>query len=226
VPVRAPAGPSHGLALLLIGSVVAFLGVVGAVVGFIGLQSTSAPQSPPRATPVKAASPSPAKAPAPAAEPPKTVRYPMRALLGISTTVDIDGSRAHLLSLFPTIESDRVAGDLRYTVPLSHRWFGELELRWKNERAGKLATVGFRPPLGDTKLKNQKEISECLTRGLGKPEVREIDHLAGELSYFWGRSFPKAWANLYTGYLWMSFQDPRGVAPVTFAQVVRTLDGC
>lgn len=150
----------------------------------------------------------------------------MRALLGINTTVDIDGSRAHLLGLFPTISSERVAGDLSYTVPLSHPWFREAELRWKNERAGKLATIGFRPPLGDTKLKNQKEISECLTRGLGKPEVREIDHLAGELSYFWGRSFPKAWANLYTGYLWMSFEDPRGVAPVTFAQVVRILDGC
>ena len=233
-PHAQPAAPvatasSRLVPLLIAGGMLGVLGVVAATVGFVAWRATAGPATRVVAQPIPAkAVPPPTAAPARprAAEPTKLVKYPMSALLGIDTSVDIDGSRAHFLKLFPTIASDRVAGDLRYTVPLEHAWFGEAELRWKNERAGKLTTVGFRPPLGDAKLKNQKEISECLTRGLGKPQVREIDHLAGELSYFWGRHFPKAWANLYTGYLWMSFQDPRGVAPVTLAQVVRTLDGC
>lgn len=219
--------PSRLVPILVLTGAVGALGLIGVVVAFIAFQSAprppAAPVAPAKAAPARPEAPTPVPA---KAAPAAVKRYPMRALLGINTSVDIDGSRAHLLELFPTIESERVAGDLSYTVPLSHPWFREAELRWKNERAGKLATVGFRPPLGDSKLNNQKEISECLTRGLGKPEVREIDHLAGEVSYFWGRHFPKAWANLYTGYLWLSFEDPRGVAPVTFAQVVRTLDGC
>jgi hypothetical protein len=163
---------------------------------------------------------------APAAENPVLVRYVMGSLLGIRTTVDIDESRAHLLGLFPTIRSSRISDELRYVVPLSHRWFDAAELGWKNERAGKLASVAFRPPVGELKLKNQKEIADCLAKGLGKPEVREIDHLAGDLTYFWGKHFPKAYASLYSGYLWLSFEDPKGVAPVTFEQVVRTLDAC
>jgi hypothetical protein len=163
---------------------------------------------------------------APAAGNPVLVRYLMGSLLGITPTVDIDESRAHLLGLFPTIHSSRISDELRYVVPLSHRWFSAAELGWKNERAGKLASVAFRPPVGELKLKNQKEIADCLSKSLGKPEVREIDHLAGDLSYFWGRNFPKAWASLYSGYLWLSFEDPKGVAPVTFQQVVRALDGC
>jgi len=150
----------------------------------------------------------------------------MRALLGVSMAVDVDGSRAHLLGLFPSISSSQLADELRYVVPLNHRWFGAAELSWKNERAGKLVSVAFRPPVGDDKLKNPKEIADCLSKGLGKPQVRELDHLAGELSYFWGPHFPTAWADLYSGYLWLSFEDPKGVPPVTFAQVVRTLDSC
>jgi hypothetical protein len=163
---------------------------------------------------------------APAAGNPALVRYVMGSLLGITPTVDIDESRAQVLGLFPTIRSSRISNELRYVVPLSHRWFDAAELGWKNERAGKLASVAFRPPVGELKLKNQKEIADCLTKGLGKPEVREIDPLAGDLTYFWGKHFPKAYASLYSGYLWLSFEDPKGVAPVTFEQVVRTLDGC
>ena len=171
----------------------------------------------------------PAVAPAPPAAPlgkPSQVRYPLRSLLGVSTVVDIDGSQGHMLGLFPAIESSRVADQLRYVVPLAHPWFSEAQLSWKNEKAGKLVSVGFRPPVGDDKLENQKEIADCLGRGLGKPEVRELDHLSGELSYFWGRHFPRAWADVYPGYLWLAFEDPKGIAPITFAQLVRTLDGC
>jgi len=163
---------------------------------------------------------------APPAGAPSRVGYPLRSLLGTSTLVDIDGSRTHLLGLFPTIESSRVADQLRYVVPLDHPWFSQAELSWKNEKAGKLVSVGFRPPVSKAKLENQKEIADCLARGLGKPEVRELDHLSGELSYFWGRHFPRAWADVYPAYLWLAFEDPKGVAPITFAQVVRTLDDC
>lgn len=230
-PPAVASGPSRVVPILVLGGLIGGFGLLAAVVAFVAWRGTSRPSAVPqapaaRAVPTRAVTPLAASSSPAKPEVRAPVRYPMRALLAINTTTDIDASREHLLGLFPTITSERVAGDLSYKVPLSHPWFGEAELRWKNERAGKLATVGFRPPPGDAKLTNQKQISECLTGGLGKPQVREIDHLAGELSYFWGRAFPRAWANLYTGYLWMSFEDPRGVAPVTFAQVVRTLDGC
>jgi hypothetical protein len=163
-----------------------------------------------------------AQAPAKTAE----VKYPLGSLLRINPTVDIDGSQAHLAALFSTVTSERLGGDLSYRIPLDHPWFREAVLNWKNEKDGKLATVGFRPPLGDDRLKNQAEIRDCLAKGLGKPEAREVDHLAREYSYFWGRGFPKAWANLYSTYLWLAFEDPKGVAPVTFPTVVRTLAGC
>lgn len=149
----------------------------------------------------------------------------MRSLLAINPMVDIDSSRAHLLGLFPTVKSV-VRADLSYRVPLDHPWFDAVELTWKNEKGGKLASVAFRPPRGDERFKNQKEISDCLAKSLGKPLVREINHLAGELSYFWGAHFPKAWANVYSGYLWLAFLDPKGVAPVTLPQVVRSLATC
>jgi hypothetical protein len=163
---------------------------------------------------------------APAPEKTASVRYPMRSLLGVSTAVDIDGSKNHMLGLFPSIDSKRHGDELRYVVPLDHPWFSEVELGWKNERAGKLTSVSIRPPAGIDKFENQREIGDCLSRGLGKPEERETDHLAGEKSYFWGRHFPKAWANLYSSYLWLTFQNPQGMAPITLGDVVRTLDGC
>lgn len=219
--------------LLIVAGVVAGLGFVAALAIYVTLPRTPPAPAASRGTtataPDRPAAPvEPAPSP-PTPAPPETselVRYTLRSLLGIDTRVDVDATSAHLRGLFPSISSERVADELRFTVPLDHAWFGEAELRWKNERAGKLTTVGFRPPRGETKLKNQKQIADCLVGGLGKPEVREVDHLAGEVSYFWGRNFPKAWANLYSGYLWLSFEDPRGVPPVTFAQVVRTLAGC
>jgi hypothetical protein len=165
----------------------------------------------------------------PAAQPPVAAverRYPLRALLDIDLTVDVDASSAHLLQLFPTVTPRRHAGDLRYEVPLDHPWFGEAELAWKNERAGRLAKVALRPPKGDDKFKNQAQIAACLTVGLGSAEVRETDHLAGERSYFWGRHFPKAWADLYSGYLWLELRDPKGIAPITLPKLLRTLDAC
>lgn len=178
----------------------------------------------PAGTPARPAAPTP---PSPAQAPaPTTASYPLRALLGVNVSVDIDASRAHLLALFPTITSEPRADQLSYTLPLSHPWFSAAELNWKNEKAGKLVSVALRPPVADQNFKNQKEIADCLTKGLNQPQVRELNHLAGELSYFWGPHFPKAWADLYSGYLWLAFEDPKGVAPVTFANVVRTLDGC
>jgi hypothetical protein len=178
------------------------------------------------ATPSPVPVPAPAPTPAPAAAPPAPAGYPLRSLLGINVAVDIDGSTAHLRGLFPDVESNRVADQLRFAVPLKHPWFGHAELSWKNEKAGKLVTVGFKPPLGSSKLANAKQVADCLSTGLGKPEAREVDHLSGEMSYFFGKGFPKAWANVYSGYVWLAFEDPKGVPPVTFAQVVRTLDRC
>ncbi len=204
------------------------LTVTGSVAAFLASQSASPP---PVAKPAAVAVAKPAQLTEPRAQPrapTKTpeVRYPMAALLRIDPTVDIDGSKAHLAALFPGVAGERLAGDLGYTVPLDHPWFREAVLNWKNEKNGRLATVGFRPPLGDDKLKNQAEIRDCLAKALGKPVAREVDHLAGEYSYFWGSHFPKVWANLYSSYLWMAFEDPRGVAPVTLPTVVRTLAGC
>jgi hypothetical protein len=220
-PARTPLVLGLGLSVVL--------SAAGAVIGYLALSTSperaDEPQAPAANKPVVPATVSAAPAAKPSAKP-REARYALRSLLGIDATVDIDASRAHLRALFPSIESTQIAGQLRYIVPLDHPWFGEAQLSWKNERRGRLATVGFRPPLGNDKLQNQKQIADCLGQGLGKPEVRETDHLAGELSYFWSKAFPKAWANLYSGYLWLAFEDPKGVAPVTLSQVVRTLDRC
>jgi len=229
-----PSKAARAPVLILVVLVVIF-GLAAAIVGFVvmsgSLETAVAPTA--RAAPAvpvpQGAAPSPAAAPTPAppaAPKPVAVGYPLRSLLGINVTVDIDGSTAHMRALFPDVESSRVADQLRFAVPLKHPWFGLCELSWKNERAGKLATVGFKPPLGSDKLSNAKQIADCLSKGLGKPEAREVDHLSGEMSYFFGKSFPRAWANVYSGYVWLAFEDPRGVAPVTFGQVVRTLDSC
>ena len=163
---------------------------------------------------------------APASAEPAVVSYPLPSLLGISPTVDIDQSRAHLLGLFPTITSQPRADQLSYHLPIGHPWFSSVDLNWKNEQAGKLVSVAFNPPAHTQQFKNQKEIADCLATGLGKPEVREMNHLTGELSYWWGAHFPKATADLYSGYLWLTFEDPKGVAPITFATIVRTLTAC
>ncbi len=234
-PMYPPAPPTSGASsrtLLVVAVVIAVaLGLAAALLVYVGGLRSTAEARPKLRTALRsvkpvAPSPAPPSPAAPAAARSSEVRYPLRSLLGISTMVDIDGSRQHLLGLFPTIEASRVADHLRYVVPLSHPWFSVAALSWQNEKAGKLVSVGFEPPVGDTKLENQKEIADCLSRGLGKPEVRELDHLSGELSYFWGRHFPRAWLDVYSGYLWLAFEDPKGVAPITFAQVVRTLDGC
>ena len=228
-PMAPGTGRSRGSLILILVALVAALSLAAALVAAIGTRPTPESAAKPKpeaavptgepAAPTRAAS-------KPAPEKTTEVGYPMRSLLGVGTAVDIDGSNAHMLGLFPTITSKRRADELNYTVPLSHPWFSAAELGWKNERAGKLTSVSFKPPAGDDKFKNQKEIGDCLAKGLGKPEVRVIDHVAGEQSYFWGRHFPKAWANLYSGYLWLTFKSPEGIAPVTLATVVRTLDGC
>ncbi|HXK18916.1 MAG TPA: hypothetical protein VNG33_13990 [Polyangiaceae bacterium] len=230
---RPATGASSRLPLLIIGVFMALVGSVTALGSYMSGLVTPPPAARPAThadAPVPGAAanaPAPAPAPVPpAAGKPAVVGYPMRSLLGVSVAVDIDGSRAHMGGLFPGISTGQLAGELRYSVPLSHRWFSVAELSWKNEKAGKLDSVAFRPPLGDDKFKNQKEIADCLSKGLGSPKVRELDHLAGELSYFWGPHFPTAWADLYASYLWLSFDDPKGVPPVTLAQVVRSLDGC
>lgn len=202
------------------------LSLVGALGAYLGLRGAREPVVAPttKATLEPAAPKALPEPPAPEAA--AAARYPLRSLLGVSTAVDIDGSKSHMLGLFPSIASKRHGDELRYVVPLDHPWFSEAELGWKNERAGKLTSVSFRPPDGVDKFENQPEIGDCLAKGLGKGEVRETDHLAGEKSYFWGRHFPKAWANLYSSYLWLTFQNPQGIAPITLGEVVRTLDGC
>jgi hypothetical protein len=214
------------LVLVLVAAVVSLAGTVAAYIAVRGAARVAAPAARPTNVAAKPATPTPTPPRPKAADKPAEVRYPLRSLLGINGAVDIDGSREHLLGLFPSVASSRVADQLRYVIPLAHPWFGAAELSWKNERAGKLSSVALRPPAGHGKLENQKEIADCLGKGLGKPEVREIDHLAGDVSYFWGRHFPRAWANLYSGYFWLTFRDPKGVAPITFTQVLRTLDGC
>jgi hypothetical protein len=213
------------------------VGVVGVSVSLLVLarfgeapkaESTVTPVAPPKspAPPDPPAAPPSAAAASEQPRAPTEVRYPLGALLEIGDKVGTDVSGGVMQALFPSVESRKLAGDLRYEVPLSNQWFGSAELRWKNERDGKLTSVALRPPEGHGKFKNPKEIADCAAKTLGKPLEREVDHLAGDVSYFWGRSFPKAWANLYSSYFWMTFHDPKGVPPLSFVQVLRTLDGC
>jgi hypothetical protein len=232
-----PGPPSPGSASftpLLIA--VAVLGVVAllgaaAVATFLaarspGSKSTSAASQPPSPQKPAARGPAPEPPKVPSSARPRAKRYPLAALLGVSADVDIDGSKQHMQELFPGVEAAPRADELSFRVPLEHPWFREATFGWKNERAGKLSSVKLDPPSGSDKFTNQSAIADCLTKGLGKPEVREIDHLAGEMSYFWGKNFPRAWANLYSGYLWMAFRDSKGIPPVTAKQVLKTLDGC
>ncbi|HVJ18490.1 MAG TPA: hypothetical protein VM686_23885 [Polyangiaceae bacterium] len=207
-----------------------------AVVALLVVRSRQTPAPPVAVSPVPTPKPVAAPAPAPKAaalarpKPEATsdrvTRYPLRALLGIDAKATIDPARERMRELFPTVTPFLLALELRYEVPLAHAWFGTAELKWKNERAASLSAVGFKPPEGQNKLANQKEIVECLTKGLGKPEVREVDHLAGEFSYFWGKRFPKAYANLHPVNLWLDLSEPGGAAPITLEHVVRTLDAC
>lgn len=224
-----PPAPTRGAAARLVSVLLVVPVVAGALLWYVALRPSTQPAPASAATMAAPALERSVRPPAPAVTAAHAVaatQYPMRSLLGVSPTVDVDGSRAHLASLFPSVTSSQLGDELRFVVPLSHPWFSEAELHWKNEKMGKLVSVAFRPPQGKDKLENQKEISECLSKGLGKPEVRETDHLAGELSYFWGAHWPKAWLDLYSTYLWLAFEDPKGVAPITLAQVVHTLDGC
>jgi len=226
-PPRKPPSSNGSLIALLAGSLV----VVGLVVvgAFIAAARSATVSSTPPSKIAPPAVPAPvATAPESPKPPPpeRETRYPLKSLLGVNAGVDIDGSRALMHDLFPTVSAGTHGVDLSYEVPLSHSWFGTAQLIWKNERAGQLINVGLRPPQGDQRFKNQREIGECLVRGLGKAEVRETDHLKGEFSYFWGKSFPRAWANLYSGYLWLVFETPKGVPPITLERVVRTLNDC
>jgi DNA-directed RNA polymerase subunit RPC12/RpoP len=228
--VSAAAPRARTSALAVRGGAVALIATLSggaSLIAFMTRQREPAPVavSPPR-TLDKRAAPAGPSAPAARQAAPAPVGFPLGALLGVNPKVDIDGSRAHLLGLFPGISSEARADQLQYTVPLRHPWFSAAELNWKNEKDGPLVSVALRPPKGDPAFKNQNEIADCLARGLGKPQIKELNHLAGELSYFWGSHFPKAWADLYSSYLWLAFEAPQGVAPVTFSNVVRTLDGC
>ncbi len=211
----------------LLVAVAAVVALGGSVAGYLLTRSTPTPAvAPVAAVPTaKPVTPIEPKPPRPTAKPVER-SYPLRSLLELDVTVDIDGSRAHLLALFPTIGSEPGADKLVYRLPLQNPWFGAVEMSWNNEKAGRLTNVRFDPPRGDERFKNQKQIGDCLARGLGKPEVRELNHLTGELSFFWGARFPKAWADLYSGYLRLAFENPKGAPPMTFGQVVRSLDAC
>jgi hypothetical protein len=153
------------------------------------------------------------------------VRYPLRALLAVNTMVDVDASSAHMLGLFPTVSGSR-SGELLFVVPVSHPWFREVELAWQNKRDGKLTSAIFRRPAQDEHFKNQKEIADCLAKRLGNPEVLETDHLAGEVTYRWAKQPRKALVVLDNNYLSLELGVPQGDPPITFTELVRTLDGC
>lgn len=228
VTSRKPTARNGALTALLAGS--ALMVALVAVGAFVAAAQSSAstpapkaaqaaPQTLPAAVPTPRAVPTP-----PAADVVKL--YSLESLLGVNTSVSIDGSHALMHDLFPTVSAGTHGVDLSYEVPLSHPWFGEAQFIWKNEKAGQLINVGLRPPKGEQRFTNQREIGECLVKGLGKAEVRETDHLKGEFSYFWGKQFPRVWANLYSGYLWLVFETPKPVPPITLERVVRTLGAC
>jgi len=227
-PQAKPTASNSAVVALLAGSamVVALVAVGAFVAAAQSSVSTPAPP-PPRVPPpsVPAAAPTPRAVPTPHTE--ENVKlYSLESLLGVKAGVDIDGSHAIMHDLFPTVSAGTHGVDLSYEVPLSHPWFGEAQFIWKNEKAGHLINVGLRPPKGELRFKNQREIGECLVKGLGKAEVRETDHLKGEFSYFWGKQFPRVWANLYSGYLWLVFETPKPLPPITLERVIRTVKDC
>jgi hypothetical protein len=154
------------------------------------------------------------------------IGYPLRSLLAIDPRVDVDGSRAHLLGLFPGVSGSTETSNLRFTLPLDHPWFRDVSLEWENEKGGKLRSASFRPPAQGTEFPNQREIRDCLAKRLGQPEDRETNHLAGEHSYFWGKYWPRASLNLHKSGLYLSFDGSTGMGPITLRGVAGALDAC
>src|SRR5262249_2655856 len=113
---------------LMIAAVVGALGLVGAALAFFALRPSSGSAAEParQSAAVPVAPSAPVLIPVP--EKSSEVRYPLRALLGVSTAIDVDGSQAHMKKLFPSVSSNRHADELHFVVPLSHPWFGEAEL--------------------------------------------------------------------------------------------------
>lgn len=175
----------------------------------------------------------------PLAPPPTPVaqetRYPLRALLGVNVDLDVDASKPQMQRLFPSVEPKLGIG-LEYRVPLEHPWFGHAAFTWKNASAGKLLSFQLDHLQADELFKNQRAIADCLTKGLGKPEAVESNHLAGEWSYYWRDPSRGTNVSLSVRDIWMDFEglvvlrdrlaDSPAPPAVSVKQVLATLDSC
>jgi len=82
------------------------------------------------------------------------------------------------------------------------------------------------PPPFQQRFPNQLEIRDCLARRFGPARDAEINHLANDHSYQWQKYWPHAAAYVGSTYLWMEFEDPRSVYPVSFKSIVEALADC
>ena len=219
-PPSPAAGGGKRARVLLIVAVAAFAALAASFIAYSSHYVPDAPATQPaQAEPVAATQTS-------AQVQPASVKYELASLLRINaTTVDVDGAQAHMLALFPTVAAERSSVGLAFKVPLNDPWFKEAELSWSNEKSGMLKSMALRPA-GEGWFRNQKEIADCLAKSLGKPKEQEIDHLSHETSYIFLAHWPKAYVDVYASYLWLSFEYSTGIGTATFANVVKTLDGC
>jgi len=152
--------------------------------------------------------------------------YPIQTLASIDPRVDVDGSRAHMLKLFPGASWSARATELTFTVPLTHPWFDEAQVAWTNAKRGRLSSASLDPPSRQNTFSNQIEIRDCLAKRLGRPEDRETDHLAGEHSYFWGKHWPRACVHVHKTSVWLRLRDSSGVGSTSVAGVMGALAAC
>jgi hypothetical protein len=112
--------------------------------------------------------------------------YTLASLATIDTTVDVDHSTAMMQAAFPGVATEQMIG-LQHSIAIDHPWYGEAELRWKNEKAGAFEEVLIRPPPDHNDgFPNQGDIEACvqsLVGGVGKRN--ESDHLKGTHDTDW-----------------------------------------
>lgn len=110
--------------------------------------------------------------------------YPLSRLADLDLRYDVDGARAYVPATFPG-SHEEILIDLDFEVPLSHPWFGQIELSWANEKGGQLEGATLWPVPGSQKLTSQDAVARCLDASLGPGERRIQDHLAGTWSGTW-----------------------------------------
>ena len=68
--------------------------------------------------------------------------------------------------------------NVSYSVAVDHPWFSEVTLTWENERAARLNSIAFHPPItSNGKLANETAVAKCVVQWLGAPVEDEVNHM-------------------------------------------------